>query len=164
MKQKEALEVIKEKAGSKYQGKPLQLLTMLVKGYSGKNPKYKDKDIDGSDVPALTRLVVNLSLKLGGIGPDQLRNIIKSVDEIELVKWADGRVHLRLRNLEALKRLPDHQVAIDEKHRVRREYQTDKARKWRAAIQRRENGQRAMTALLGLLYFRTLHRHEGIRA
>ena len=164
MKQQEALDVIKDKAGSKYQRKTLQLLTMLVKGYSGKNPKYADKHIDGPDVPALARLVVNLSLKLGGIGPDQLRNIIKSVDEIELVKWADGRVHLRLRNLNALKELPDYQITIDEKHKARREYQTDKARKWRATIQRRENGQRAMTTLLGLLYFRTLHRHEGIRA
>ena len=164
MKHEEAFDVIKNKAGSKYSGKPLQLLTMLVRGYSGKNPKFGGKDIDGTDIPPLNRLVVNLCAKLGGIGPDQLRNVIKSVDEIEVVKWANGRIHFRLRNLDALALLPDFQKVIDAKHKARRAYQTEIARKRRAEIQRRENGQRAMTALLGLLYFRAVHRKECVRA
>ncbi|MGB6776926.1 MAG: hypothetical protein WBE45_21340 [Terriglobales bacterium] len=137
MQQKEAIEVIKKKAMSKYSGKPLQLLTMLVKGYSDKNPRYKGKDIDSTDVPPLVRTVVNLSLKLEGIGPDQMRNIIKAVDEIELVKWADSKVHLRLRNLDALKKLEDYTAAADARHKVRREYQTKKAREWRANLKKK---------------------------
>jgi hypothetical protein len=170
MKHEEAFDVIKNKAGSKYSGKPLQLLTMLVRGYSGKNPKFggnKDgvyPDIDDKGIPPLTRLVVNLCAKLGGIGPDQLRNVIKSVDEIEVVKWANGRIHFRLRNLDALALLPDFQKVIDAKHKARRAYQTEIARKRRAEIQRKANGQRAMTALLGLLYFRAVHRKECVRA
>ena len=147
MQQKEAVEVIKKKASSKYGGKPLQLLTMLARGYSDKNPRYKDKDIDSADVPPLVRSVVNLSLKLDGVGPDQLRNIIKAVDEIELVKWADGRLHLRLRNLDALKKLEDYTAAADARHKVRREYQTKKAREWRATLKKKQE-QKNINAVL----------------
>ncbi len=151
MRQEEALEIIKRKAGSKYSGKPLRLLTMLVRGYSDKNPRYKGKDIDSADVPPVVRGVINLSLKLEGIGTDQLRNIIKSVDEIELVKWADGRVHLRLRNLDALKKLEDYTAAADAKHKARREYQTKKARERRAKVKGEQEQHNINAVLSGML-------------
>jgi|ERR1700722_1142817 len=147
MQQTEAIEVIKRKAPSKYSGKPLQLLTMLIRGYSDKNPRHKGKDIDGPDVPALVRSVVNLSLKLEGIGSDQLRNVIKAVDEVELVKWAEGRIHLRLRNLDELKKLDDYAAVAEARHKVRREYQTKKAREWRAKL-KKEREQREINAVL----------------
>jgi hypothetical protein len=168
MKHEKALAVIKDKAGSKYSGKPLQLLTMLVRGYSPRNPAYCDlvknkpspkhkgvfedvyvpKDIDGEDIPALTRVAVALCAKLGGIGEDQLRKVIKSIAEIKVEKWANGRIHFRLQNLDALAKLPDFKKAIDEKHKARRAYKTERARNRRAELKKKQE-QETINAVLG---------------
>jgi hypothetical protein len=70
-------------------------------------------------------------------------------------------VHLRLKNLDALEDLPDYQTIVDEKHKAHPAAQTVQSGNRNTAICYHAKGQRAIQALLGLLYFRVAHRHEG---
>lgn len=164
MQYKEAVEVLNSKAPSKYRGTQLALLSTLVRGCSDRNPLYKNKDIDSPSYPSEhklhPRLVNRLCSKLG-ISAGQLRRVIKSMPEIQLIKWADNHIWLRLRNLSNLSELPDALDVVRQKHEARLKTFRLSAAKSRAS---KEKEVCYGGMLLGALFFMATHRNrkEGL--
>jgi hypothetical protein len=83
MKYQQVKKLVKERAGTKYRGTQLHLLQKLA------NTLYTEKEENDVEKVVLDRKVSTMCGWVG-VGDRQLRNLLKGIAEVTVVRWQDG--------------------------------------------------------------------------